>query len=380
MGGIATSEAVTEVRDTLAGSFDPVYRSFIKDVFGIDSIEKKKVYAEFYRQYEDVVLKALQKHNKFTRNFEDLVGRVWLDFTGNASGIGLLEKFFAQASDSQPDLGATITGAEIAEKLGITWDCWRTAIWRHELGAPVWENGEKLRDAKGKVIRKKSVGPDFPKPQPGTGTHQAKTAVYLRAEIAAWYEEDFDAEREAKKAMRAKREQEHLAASVKGPRAKKKSVEKARPETATRRWWWTVDVAKATPKHFANYLKKSILHRFVNFCRTEDRRHKERVWDTFPDQRSAFEDPAPWEDRLESKSDQEERAEIGLLIRRLQATPAAPHVEALLIAMYDEHITIYQAIEKLEGMSETEKRSAIRGVRGYRPDPSDQRQPAIVAA
>jgi hypothetical protein len=37
------------------------------------------------------------------------------------------------------------------------------------------------------------------------------------------------------------------------------------------------------------------------------------------------------------------------------------------MAMYDEHLSIYQAVDQCELMTEAEKRTTLRAVRGYRP-------------
>lgn len=308
--------------------FSPVCAPFIIEIFGVDTLDKRKVYGLFYEQYQEFVAKLLQRHNKFTNNFEDLVARIWLDFAGSMHGPGLLDKFFAQAQESAPDLPELVSGAEVATTLNIPWNTWRTA----------WEQ----RNIQGPINTAVS-GPystlDIPEfPSPVEGTYQERTSMYRRADIVEWYDE-YECVR-------------HLLA--------------VQPKAGL--WVWQVPAPRATKKHFIHYLKRAVAHRFANFCRTEERRHKERVWDSFPDQVSSVDNPASWEDRQETKSNQEEQAELGLLVRKLERTPASQHLQVLLMAMYDEHLSIYQAIEQCELMTEAEKRTTVRAVRGYRPE------------
>lgn len=296
---------------------------FIIEIFGVDTLNKRKVYGLFYEQYQELVAKLLQRHNKFSNNFEDLVARIWLDFAGSTHGPGLIDKFFAQAQESAPELPELMSAVEVAATLNIPWNMWRTA----------WEQ-RNTRAPQGMGCSTPDV-PEFPSPV--EGTYQERTSMYRRADIVEWYDE-YECVR-------------HMLAVP--------------PKEG--QWVWQVPAPRATKKHFIHYLKRAVQHRFANFCRTEERRHKERVWDSFPDQVSSVDNPASWEDRQETQPNQEEQAELGLLVRKLQRTPASQHLQVILMAMYDEHLSIYQAVEQCELMTEAEKRTTLRAVRGYRP-------------
>lgn len=176
-------------------------------------------------------------------------------------------------------------------------------------------------------------------PAPVDGSPESATALYDTAEVEAWFE-DFD---------------------------------RMRPIMNLRSGSWQVKLPppKATKKHFLNYLKVAIGNRWANFCRYESRRHQERVWDTFSDQKSNVEDPAPWEDRQEVPSNQEGCADVALIVGRLQKTPAVNFLKEILLAVYDDGYDLQRAIQKC-GMSAEEKRITIQKVCNRRTAPMRQ--------
>lgn len=323
-----------EQGEILQGVFDASFAPFILEIFGVTTLERKAVYAAFFEKYNNFVLHELGKRNKFTQNFEDLHARIWVDFTGSGQGqIGLIEKFFTQAAESAPELPATLTGEEVAKLLNITWDTWRVAWWKRNIGKPSQTSGVgrgSVYRTDESIPRKKSSLPEFPNPI--EGSYQQPHAVYKTDDIEAWFEA-FDQMR-------------HTLPKPRDPKA----------------WTFQLPKPRATKKHFVNYLKRCIANRFANFCRYEKRRHQERVWDTFADQRSQLEDPAPWEDRQEVPSSQEEEAELALLIARLEKSPAKAHVRTIILAIYDDGYSLRDAIGKVVDMTPEQKRLTIRDV------------------
>lgn len=296
----------------IAESFDPTTLPSIQDIFGVSSTNRKVVYAAFYKHYSPFVVHELTKRNTFTLNFEDLNARLWMEFSGSSSGVGLIERFFAQVASVAPDLPEELSAEEVAYTLSISWETWRKT----------WH---------GRNILKQGLFMKLPKlPAPVKGSYQDRNAVYASDQISDWFIE-FEQVR-------------HLFV----------------PEGSVE-WNFQLPMPKATKRYFINYLKTSIVNRWANFCRHEARRHQERVWDTFPDQRSTMEDPPPWEDRQESPSNQEEDAELALLVKRLQKSAASSQVQPILLGMFDDGLSVRESIER-SSLTPEQKRQAIREV------------------
>lgn len=304
---------VDEAVKSSTTAFEAELAGFIADIFGITSTDRRAVNAAFYRQYRGLVVHELAKKNKYTQNFEDVEAKLWVDFMGTTESSGLIDKFFDQALES--GFSETLTGPEVASLLNIKWNAWVKA------------NEDSSQDLD---------MPQFPVPVCGR-TYTSKLATYNTSDIQVWYEE-FNSTRD-------------LRPKQKDPLA----------------WvWQQLSQPKATKKHFINYLKRCVLNRWANFCRTEARRHQERPWDTFADQRSNHEDPESWEDRQKAPAMQEFSTEINLLCAKLMTTPAGAHIKSILDSVMDDGITIYDAINKCEALTADEKHASVRTVRGYR--------------
>lgn len=304
-------------KSNVSSAFDPMYADFIREIFGVDSLIRQRVYAAFYKQYRALVIHECGKRNKYTKNFEDLEAKLWLDFMGTAETTGLIDKFFAQAADVAPE---TMTATEAAAFLGIKLQAFTLPVWGYHVGFQ--GNIQGLPVATSNRYRKAAPW----MPTPISGGYLSATAVYKFEDIL-------------------RLSVEHVFVSSVG-------IQVIRP--------------KATKKHFVNYLKRCIANRFANFCRYEDRRHKERIWDTFADQRSQLEEAPAWEERQETNSTQEEEAELSLLVRQLQSTAAASFLKPILLAVVDDGLTVHDAIHKCDGLTDAEKRIAIRATLGYK--------------
>lgn len=283
--------------------FDRCFLDAIKEIFGIEALDLKRINGAFYKQYSALVKHACSRCNKFAKNQEDLEAKLWVDFMGSSTDVSLVEKFFEQASDAVPE---TLTAVESADFLGVRFDVFVTGVVQYRTG----QNKHQWM------------------PTPLTGEDRDPNAVYRTADII------------------------ELATDLDYV-SKGTGIKYLTPPPPSK-------------KHFINYLRRCINNRYANFCRTESRRHQERIWDTFSDQRSALEDPAPWEDRQETRCSQEEEAEVAILIQKLSQSPAGPHLRPILVAVYDQGYSIQEAIEKCEDMSEGEKRAAIKATKGYR--------------
>jgi hypothetical protein len=305
------SSAVVRV----AESFEDQARPAIKLLFGVDTLNRKRVYDAFYREYNAFIVHELSKRNTFTANLEDLTGNIWKDFSGSASGIGLIEKFFSQVSSSPPTLPETLTGEEVARFLSVSFPSWVGAWARRNI----------------QQVKRKVAIPELPSPV--SGSYLERQAVYLSADIEAWYEE-FECVR-------------HILL----------------PEGSSE-WLLQLPMPVPTKRYFINYLKTSINNRWANFCRYESRRHQERVWDTFSECRSKLPegDAPPWEDRLESASSQEVDTEVALLVNKLCKVLDPIHVQPIMMAMFDDHLSLRDAIERAETLSSEQKRRVIQSV------------------
>jgi hypothetical protein len=307
--------AAPKVPDT----FDDFYASFIEAVFGITTLNRAEVYSAFFEQFGPFVVHLVSKRNKVTRNSREIVQELFKQLME----ARLIEKFFDQARDSMPE---TITAEQAHRVLGVGWDQFRVAIWHFAKGYPEKASGARgmVKAAPADIKRRKTAW----MPLPIEGSYQSKKAIYKTSEIM-----QLDAMEYFKKVGH----KDH--ADI---------------------------IPKPTRKHFQHYLSKCVHNRFANFCRTEDRHHKERLHDTFAELRPAVDDPTPWETRLPdvSSASAEVHAELGLLIRRIDRTPAAP-LKNELFELLEDGYSMEEAIDKLDLATEA-KRATKREVCGNR--------------
>ncbi len=276
------------------------YAPFVQAIFGVDTLSRTEVYKAFVDQYFPFVVHLIAKHNKVSRNAREIVQEILIQL----QEANAIEKFFAHASLSMPE---TITGEQAAKALGLSWDRFRVAQ-RRSSGRDAW------RKSTAKL------------PRPISGTDNSKKSVYRTSEI-----------------MALSTDMVYFRASLVGQS----------------------DISGIVPlptkKHFQHYIARSVKNRFANFCRTEDRHNKERLHDAFPEFRPAVDDPSSWESRLPDMDpcSQEGRAEIGLLVRQLDRSPAGAHKQELFCLMEDGY-DLERAIDKLEQLTAEDRRVTKR--------------------
>jgi len=309
-----------------AREFDAFYGPFIDAVFGIKTLVRAEVYNAFVDQFGNFVVHLVSKRNKVTRNSREIVQELFTQL----QEAGLIEKFFEQARDSTPD---TITGEQAHRVLGVSWDQFRVALWHHHKGYPVKKvaGGRGIGERNERGHLKESTSERRKAgwmPTPIDGSPQSKKAIYKTADIIQLSTLNY---------FKKVGEMDHAGI-----------------------------IPKPTRKHFQHYLSKCVNNRFANFCRSEDRHHKERIWDTFSELRPATDDPTPWESRLPDNvsASQEDHAELALLIRRIERTPAAPLKTELFLLLEDGY-NMEEAIDKLD-ISSDAKRTTKREVLGQR--------------
>lgn len=391
----------------ILGSFDASFGDVIKEIFDVRSTSRSKVYEAFYVKYHGFVAHELMKRNTFTQNFEDLNAKIWVDFTGSKEqNVGLIDKFFAQAARSASELPEVLSLQEAMKLFSVSYEEWVTA---HNMFSckevSIWVNGDQMRSLTCEGVFKQALefildgghagkfgfpyysnlstylfarslvhpdGRSFTHPVGYKGYFMEATEANLPILVELFKDVGFETELdegyplfplpfegsvETQDAFYETSEVEKWFEAFDRFRGQIYSI---KPGS----WQMQLPPPRATRKHFINYLKRCIGNRFANFCRYEKRRHQERVWDTFPDQVSMAEDPAPWEDRQESKSDQEDNAEMALLVGKLQKTPAAPYLREIILAMYDENKSLKDAISNVPGMSSEDKGETFRKLAG----------------
>lgn len=299
----------------LPESFEAFYGPFIEEVFGIQTLVRKEVYKSFFEQFGAFIVHLIAKRNKVTRNSPEIVQELFTQL----QEAHVIEKFFDQARDSVPE---TITTVQAFKLCGVKWDAFRFALWTHRVGVPVHEmEGQvtRFRQTGGRpdVTRKKTAW----MPSPISGSVQSLKAVYRTEDIIKLSEMGY---------------------------FKKVGVKET-------------PYPKPTRKYFQHYLASSVNNRFKNFCRGEERHHQERVWDTFAELRPAVDDPTPWENRLPDLGacNQEARAELSLLIRDIEASPAGAVKDDLFNLLGDGY-DLDIAIDKLTLTSDEKRATKLR--------------------
>ena len=110
--------------------------------------------------------------------------------------------------------------------------------------------------------------------------------------------------------------------------------------------------------HFTGYLARAIHNIFKNYCRTVDRKHKERTGDCFPEFRPIPGDPKKWEDRLVAEEVcMEDQIELLRLAHHVQKI--IPGCEVEVFDLIDEGCSLREAILKLHGLTNARKRVVL---------------------
>jgi hypothetical protein len=315
---VAANDTVQENKKTvtprvLPVQFDAFYGPFITEVFSIQTLVRQEVYTTFFEQFGAFIIHLIAKRNKVTRNSREIVQELFTQL----QEAHLIEKFFDQARDSVPE---TMTAAQAFRVCGVKWDAFRYALWTFRVGSPVGEEPrDRFRKSGGRpeVTRKKTQW----MPTPVSGGVQSLKAVYRTEDILRLSEMGY---------------------------FKKVGVKE-------------MPYPKPTRKHFQHYLSVAVNNRFKNFCRGEERHHKERVWDTFSELRPAVDDPTPWENRLPDLGacNQEASAELSLLISKIEKSPAKALKNELFELLGDGY-DLEVAIDKLTLSSEDKRTTKLR--------------------
>lgn len=205
-----------------------------------DSFVAPRDYKELHQQYGKLIAKLLLKHNRIERNAEDLHGYVWVKLLE----AQLLERFERYVQRQKPRV---LSALEACDLLGVPWPQWLLAMSRFHVGTPhIAPSGQVL------VFR---VGPWMPTPInmgefPFCG-HLQPNALFAYTDII------------------------HLSVSEVLPTVGQ-DVQGGILVDLTRSERFKIPGVRVTKAQFKNYLTMAVLNHFANYCRTEDRRHKER--------------------------------------------------------------------------------------------------------
>ena len=224
-------------------------------------------YDELQEMYGPFISSLIQRHNKVDRNFRDIHNHVWERLL-NSDVIGKYE-FLTQGR-----LPKTMVRNDACIFLGVTEKQWRYAMSRYHEGYTV--QGEKRH------------GHWMPQPINMAEFTSTKKGLFSQDTL-------FDTDDLLKLADEYADEDGYAVSFFpnRGPLVW--------PET------------KVTPAHFRNYLATAVRNHFNNFCRTESRRHKERLHDTFAQfRRRDREEPMDWEASLKDHTGARQETMIAL--------------------------------------------------------------------
>jgi DNA-directed RNA polymerase specialized sigma24 family protein len=216
-----------------------------------------KNYDELREQYERLIYKVLLKYNKVERNFEDLCQDVWRRLLQ----ADLLKRFEEKVQLQAPKV---LTAVQACDFLGVSWDQWCAAMWAYHKGQP-----RKNKDGTRKRCRRKK-GRWMPTPinlaefqAQGLAGYATKTALFAFEDVIQLTLEKRTKSGKTRRAFRV------MGRDVRNGVV----VGESRPEGFLK-----FPKARVTRLQFQNYLIMSVLNHYANFCRTQDRRHKERPY------------------------------------------------------------------------------------------------------
>lgn len=250
-------------------------------------------YDELQQQYGGLIYKLLCKYNKIERNMEDLHSYVWVKILE----ANLLERFDEYVQNQVPKV---LSALEVCDLLGVSFNQWRTAMWAYHKGDP------RTYDANGGVLDRRQ-GRWMPTPinlaefqAQGLAGYSAKTALFAFDDIIRLAAD----ERRFKNgkiqgAFRLMGREIDLAGQILGETRVEGNIKL--PEV------------HITRTQFRNYLTRSILNHYANFCRTAERRHKERP---FTPPASWDEDSPSWEATVEDKHSADAHLKLTLVEAR----------------------------------------------------------------
>jgi len=214
-----------------------------------------KNYVELQKQYGPLITKLLLKYNKVERNKEDLHGYVWMKLLE----ASLLERFDDYCLRQTPKV---LSALECCVFLGVSWGQWITAMGSYHIGEA------RGVDQRGAVRRRQ--GRHMPTPinlaefqARGLSGYSAKSALFAFDDIVRLSIDE----------VRLNNGKIRPPFRVMGRdiNAEGEVVGESRPEGIIK--FPSVHVTKS---QFRNYLTMAVLNHYANFCRTAERRHKER--------------------------------------------------------------------------------------------------------
>ncbi len=234
-----------------------------------------KTYPELYKQYGPFVHNFLKQRNKIERNQEDLEQYIWLKIVD----AQLLQRFWDNAQRQMPKV---LTALEACMLLGVSWNQWVAAMHTAHRGVQKY-------NAKGKKAGRKKGLRWMPTPinllefeAQGVLGYTSKKALFDFDDIIHL---SYYAERDKKGVIRKAFRKMGRDVDANG-----KVIAETRPEGFAK-----LPEVKVTKSQFKHYLQMAIGNHFANFCRTAERRHKERPVTPPPHQ----EDAPSWESTLE---------------------------------------------------------------------------------
>lgn len=274
-------------------------------------------YEELYKTYEPFVARIVMKRNKVGTNFAEMLQHIWLNFQER----DILGKWLSAAEDQLPK---TMTATAALTFLGITWEQWTAAMTRFHV--------TKRKDAHW-----------MPLPL-NEAEFEAKGDVCFGVfERDGLY--DFSDIMELSQHINGNCPSEDV-------------------------WFESTGIqpppAKFTKAHFQNYLANATLNNYLNWCRTQRRRHKERTFDNFSQFRNLNEDQPkggvlPDPELVDASATA--RTEAAALLSRarekirgglLTSTQSIPNCkpvdeyETALFLRMDEGYTLVEALNKLD--------------------------------
>jgi len=238
-----------------------------------DGIVVPENYSELQTAYGALICKLLMKYNKVKINYKDLHQNVWLRLVE----AHLLDRFRSHALKQMPK---TLTAIEACDLLGVGWNQWITAMGAYHKGLIKYDkNGREIGRKQGRWMPTPINLAEFE--AEGLLGYSSKKALFVFGDIILLsYDVHYCANGSIRKAFRVMG-QDVRDGIVYGP---------TRSEGCAK-----LPEIKVTKAQFRNYLTMAVLNHYANFCRTQERRHKERPY-TPP---SFMEEDAPtWEATL----------------------------------------------------------------------------------
>jgi hypothetical protein len=298
-------------------------------------------YNDMEKKYGAFVASLVTRYNKVGRNFRDLHHHIWMKLLE----ADVIQKYMDLIETQVPK---TMTAVQACAFLGINFNQWRTAMWAFHKQDPVYDKtGVEIGRRQGHWMPTPINLAEFQ--ARGLKGYSAKTALFDFEDILKLASDE--------KVLKN--------GNVRGAFAKSGPIQLEGP--------------KATKSHFQAYLARAIHNTFANWCRTTERRHKERPADMFSQFRPQVDDPTPWESRLEDTGApcqetlaalHEAKARISSsLVRGMRDVPSCKPVEdheGELFTMLEEGYTLQEVVKRLD-IPDRVRRAVLNSVAPSRP-------------